>query len=141
MRSNPSDFTDKQAEHSDARIRQMLSSLPASPDVDVQGQVLSRVRRRRMALRGGWLVSFACLLVVFAWWNPVGRDGQQPTLVAHDSQPSDTRQASDDIDELELFASAYQVAPPVVRLESLESEAEALLSYLGSLEAATENQQ
>jgi hypothetical protein len=71
------------------------------------------------------------------WFMLAGdREPQQSKIVAKDPPLTDSINS---MKEFELFASAYQgLASPVIRLETLENESQALLNYLSALEAAKE---
>jgi len=69
-------------------------------------------------------------------------DSPQPPQVASVQPPNDSDQPPVDlIDEVELFATAYQgLSSPVSQLETLENERQVLLNYLISLEVSMEKQ-
>ncbi len=125
------------AAENDARLREVLLSLPVSAiDAELEYRVLAKVRRRRLAIRTTLTASLIMLLMA-GWFMLAGdREPQQSKIVAKDPPLTDSINS---MKEFELFASAYQgLASPVIRLETLENESQALLNYLSALEAAKE---
>jgi hypothetical protein len=146
------------ATQDDAQLRELFSSLPVSSlEADLDQRVMVRVRRRKVTVRAAWAASLIVLLAT-GWQlsdrylgnghvtdgdvtkgdrdlpRPSHVVGVQPTV---DSDPSPLELT----DEVELFLIAYQgISSPVSKLETLESEPQALLSYLSSLAASMEIQ-
>ena len=132
----PDDFV---ASAADARVRELLSSLPVSPNrIDVESRVSAKIRRRRSL--GLVAVGTASLIVLLAGilYQGFGRGPQQGEFVAQDPNPENP---GDTIGELELFAVAYHgFSSPVMELDAIESEFQAWFTCLNSLEEATERQ-
>lgn len=125
------------AAEDDARLREVLLSLPVSATrAKLEYRVLAKVRRRRRVIRTTCTASLIMLLTAGWFLLTSDRDPRQSKIVVKDP-PS--RDSINSVEEFELFASAYQgLASPVIQLETLENESQALLSYLSALEAVKE---
>ena len=136
------------ANQADARIRELLSSLPVSAaDADFEHRVLAKIRRRRLAVRSTCAASLIVFLVA-AWVISTGdKNPRQPAFAVKDRSPVNSANLPGaslngaSLNEVELFAAAYQgLASPVVQLEAHENELQALWWYLSSPEAKMEKE-
>ena len=134
--NRPAPPEDPVAIQADARLRELLSSLPVSAtEVSCEHRVLAKVHRRQMATRATYGASLIVLLTAGWLMLTHGRDSQHPILVGKDHSPAD---ALDSMDEVELFAVAYHgLSSPVAQLD-LEDVPRAWLRYLSSPEATME---
>jgi hypothetical protein len=129
---------DSATTQADARIRELLSTLPSpTGEARFEHRVLAKVHRRRIVIRS---TCAASLIISLAVWFLISgiNNPQQPALAHADLSPAGSL---DSLQDSELFAAAYQgFSSPVVQLEMLESEPQALLTLLVSLEAKMENE-
>ncbi len=153
MTTNTPDNSDSTPEHhvatpDDVQLRELFSSLPVSSlAADFDQRVLTRVHRRKITIRATWAVSLIVLLSA-GWYfrdgypSNVGGDSLQPSHVVGIQPAGDSDQATLELtDEVERFLIAYQgISSPVLELETLENQSQALLNYLSSLEASMEIQ-
>lgn len=122
---------DPAATQTDARIRELCTSLPVPQSAskfdhaNVERAVLAKIHRRRIAVRSTIAASLVVLLTAGWLLSTVEKDPQQPMrLVDHQRTVDNISPAARSIEEFKLFASAYQeLSSPVVPVETQENRA------------------